>query len=202
MTLSLLLDFLTYTLPSGFLSGITTWFITRRKRNNDLLAHMQQSIDLLCEKYNAVLQENVTLRQEKAGWQVLHEELLLKIDRLTREVATLRKNINRNTKAYESIQSEKTLRSPAANLADEHQLCHSETERTELSPRTKRTTTYRKKQSVGLAHLEPESTDTAERLLELHPDRSDGDDSPGTSTTRDPDSGVEETASGSEFSLS
>ena len=67
MTPSLLLDILTFALPSGFLSSVATWLVSRRKRNNDLLAHMQQSIDLLCEKYNTVLQENVALRQEKAS---------------------------------------------------------------------------------------------------------------------------------------
>ena len=58
---------------------------------------MQRSIDLLCEKYNDVLQENVTLRREKADWLVAQQELLRKIDKLTREVEGLRKNFNRKT---------------------------------------------------------------------------------------------------------
>ena len=53
---------------------------------------MQRSIDLLSEKYNQVLQENVALRQEKAQWQVAQQELLAKVDRLTREVESLRRN--------------------------------------------------------------------------------------------------------------
>lgn len=79
------------------LAGAVTWLVSRRKRRNDMLADMQRSIDLLCEKYNDVLQENVTLRREKADWLVAQQELLRKIDKLTREVEGLRKNFNRKT---------------------------------------------------------------------------------------------------------
>ena len=68
--------------------------VGRRKRKNDFLAEMQRSIDLLSEKYNQVLQENVSLRQEKADWQVSQRLLNAKVDRLTREVEKLRKNLN------------------------------------------------------------------------------------------------------------
>ena len=68
MNPTLITDLLTYALPSGFLAGTVTWLVSRRKRRNDMLADMQRSIDLLCEKYNDVLQENVTLRREKADW--------------------------------------------------------------------------------------------------------------------------------------
>ena len=97
MNPTLITDLLTYALPSGFLAGAVTWLVSRRKRRNDMLADMQRSIDLLCEKYNDVLQENVTLRREKADWLVAQQELLRKIDKLTREVEGLRKNINRTT---------------------------------------------------------------------------------------------------------
>ena len=87
-------ELLAFALPSGFLGATVSWAVGRRKRNNDFLAEMQRSIDLLSEKYNQVLQENVSLRQEKADWQVSQQVLLAKVDRLTREVADLRKNLN------------------------------------------------------------------------------------------------------------
>ena len=90
---SWLSDLLAFALPSGFLGAAVSWAVGRRKRNNDFLAEMQRSIDLLSEKYNQVLQENVSLRQEKAEWQVTQEVLVAKVDRLTREVANLRKNL-------------------------------------------------------------------------------------------------------------
>ena len=71
-------------------------FVVRRPapRDNDFLAEMQRSIDLLSEKYNQVLQENVMLQQEKAQWQVAQQTLLTKVDRLTREVEDLRRRIS------------------------------------------------------------------------------------------------------------
>ena len=90
--LSWLGDLDAFALPGGFLGAVVSWIVGRRKRNNDFLAEMQRSIDLLSEKYNAVLQENVALRQEKAEWLVLQQTLLTKVDYLTREVESLRRN--------------------------------------------------------------------------------------------------------------
>ncbi len=98
---SWLSDLLAFALPSGFLGAAVSWAVGRRKRNNDFLAEMQRSIDLLSEKYNQVLQENVSLRQEKAEWQVTQEVLVAKVDRLTREVKMLRKNIDLKTQNNE-----------------------------------------------------------------------------------------------------
>ena len=120
MNPTLITDLLTYALPSGFLAGAVTWLVSRRKRRNDMLADMQRSIDLLCEKYNDVLQENVTLRREKADWLVAQQELLRKIDKLTREVEGLRKNFNRKTqkKTDETSPTKKTARAAAAATPD------------------------------------------------------------------------------------
>jgi hypothetical protein len=87
-------ELLAFALPSGFLGAAVSWFVGRRRRDNDFLAEMQRSIDLLSEKYNQVLQENVMLRQEKAQWQVAQQTLLAKVDRLTREVEDLRRRIS------------------------------------------------------------------------------------------------------------
>ncbi len=89
-------DLFAFALPSGFLGAVVSWIVGRRKRNNDFLTEMQRSIDLLSEKYNAVLQENVALRQEKAEWLVLQQTLLTKVDYLTREVEGLRRHFHLN----------------------------------------------------------------------------------------------------------
>ena len=125
MNPTLITDLLTYALPSGFLAGAVTWLVSRRKRRNDMLADMQRSIDLLCEKYNDVLQENVTLRREKADWLVAQQELLRKIDKLTREVEGLRKNFNRKTpkKTDETSPTKKPARAAAAATPDGSRMC-------------------------------------------------------------------------------
>lgn len=129
MNPTLITDLLTYALPSGFLAGTVTWLVSRRKRRNDMLADMQRSIDLLCEKYNDVLQENVTLRREKADWLVAQQELLRKIDKLTREVEGLRKNFNRKTqkKTDETSPTKKTARAAAAAAPDGSRMCDART---------------------------------------------------------------------------
>jgi len=96
-----LVDLVSFALPGGFLGAVASWAVGRRKRNNDFLAEMQRSIDLLSEKYNQVLQENVSLRCEKAEWQVLQQELVRKVDRLTREIEGLRRKIDLKTENHE-----------------------------------------------------------------------------------------------------
>ena len=97
MNPTLITDLLTYALPSGF-----------RGRNRHLAGQPPQApqrhagrhaaLDRpVVRKVNDVLQENVTLRREKADWLVAQQELLRKIDKLTREVEGLRKNFNRKT---------------------------------------------------------------------------------------------------------
>lgn len=115
-------DALAYALPSGFVGAVASWVVGRRKRNNDFLAEMQRSIDLLSEKYNSVLQENVALRGEKADWQVLQRELVRKVDRLTREVESLRRLVNLKNLDYETETSITNHRLPpvvrAGDIAD------------------------------------------------------------------------------------
>lgn len=100
---SWLSDLFVFALPGGFLGAVASWAVGRRKRNNDFLAEMQRSIDLLSEKYNQVLQENVALRREKAEWQIAQQELLAKVDRLTREVVNLRRNFHLNVVNKKSL---------------------------------------------------------------------------------------------------
>lgn len=111
-------DLLTFALPGGFLGATASWVVGRRRRNNDFLSEMQRSIDLLSEKYNAVLQENVALRREKADWQVLQQELLIKVDRLTREVEGLRRNFNLKTGTHEPKLVSKSRRTSLRRAAD------------------------------------------------------------------------------------
>ena len=58
------MQILAWALPSGFLSSVVAWLVTRRQRNNDFLASLQKSIDLLTEKYTETLDENVRLQAD------------------------------------------------------------------------------------------------------------------------------------------
>lgn len=92
-----LLNFLMYSLPGGFLGSITTWLVGRRERDNDMLAKLQASINLLSEENRKILAENVQLRRENAKLQANQEVLLQKQTALLREVESLRVEITKLT---------------------------------------------------------------------------------------------------------
>jgi hypothetical protein len=92
-----LIDFLTFGLPGGFIGSVFTWFFGRRKRNNDMLSHLQASINMLSDENRKILDENIQLRRENADLKANQEEMILKLARLTKEVELLRKVINKKT---------------------------------------------------------------------------------------------------------
>ena len=93
--MELLTNLLTYSLPGGFLGAVFSWMANRRERDNDMLAKLQASINLLSEENRKILAENVQLRRENANLQANQEEMLAKLGALTREVEQLRSTINK-----------------------------------------------------------------------------------------------------------
>lgn len=92
------------------ISNIGTWFISRRKQNNDFLAELQKSIDLLTEKYTKALDENVTLKEDNANLRsdnaqllAIKRELADKIDKLTKKVDSLTKQLKNYEKNNQGI---------------------------------------------------------------------------------------------------
>lgn len=92
-----LLNFLMYSLPGGFIGSISTWFVGRRERDNDMLAKLQASINLLSEENRKILAENVQLRRENATLQANQEVLLQKQTTLLIEVENLKIEITKLT---------------------------------------------------------------------------------------------------------
>ena len=88
-------------LSSNAITGIVTWVATRRKRNNDFLAEMQKSIDLLSQKYNEQLQDNVrlselaiSLKNEIANVRMENRLLLQGQEELKMENISLKEEVN------------------------------------------------------------------------------------------------------------
>lgn len=74
------------------LTSIAGYLAGRKKRNNNFLADLQKSIDLLAEKNKDLMSEVVKLRSENA-------DLLSRIEELSRQNEVLRKEIeDLNTK--------------------------------------------------------------------------------------------------------
>ncbi len=92
-----LMDFLMFALPGGFIGSIFTWFVGRRKQNNDMLSQLQASINMLSSENRKILDENIQLRRENADLKANQEEMIQKLSRLTKEVERLRKVINKQT---------------------------------------------------------------------------------------------------------
>lgn len=109
--MDVVMNLLTYSLPGGFLGAVFTWVVNRRERDNDMLAKLQASINLLSEENRKILAENVQLRRENANLQANQEEMIQKLGVLTREVERLRKIID-NPKTKNGNESKNQRRVP------------------------------------------------------------------------------------------
>jgi len=108
------MQILMWALPSGFLSSVVTWLVTRRQRNNDFLASLQQSIDLLTEKYTETLNENVRLQADNAHLLANQKVMEEKIDALNKKVDQLTKQLrSQNEKSNQGNSPRIAPRRPA-----------------------------------------------------------------------------------------
>ena len=110
--MNFLQDILMYALPGGFLGSVVTWFASRRQRNNDFLAELQKSIDLLTEKYTKALEENILLKADNAKLLANQKVMEQKIDSLTKTVEELKIQLKSTTNDKQN----KRRTSPAAHL--------------------------------------------------------------------------------------
>ena len=78
------MQILAFALPGGFLGSVFTWIFSRRKQNNDFLKELQSSINLLSGENKKILEENIQLRRENIDLKANQEEMLVRIDRLTK----------------------------------------------------------------------------------------------------------------------
>ena len=75
-------------------TSIITWFVSRRKLNNDFLSELQRSIDLLSNKYNETLKELVEVKGQNIKLLTTQAEMDAKITYLTKENAALKSTID------------------------------------------------------------------------------------------------------------
>ncbi|MDR0754500.1 MAG: hypothetical protein LBF04_03840 [Prevotellaceae bacterium] len=64
------MDTVLITTVASALSSMATWFVARKKRNNDFIAELQSSIDLLSERNRKLLEENLELRKKVVDLEV------------------------------------------------------------------------------------------------------------------------------------
>lgn len=87
------------------LTGIASYFAGSRKRNNDFLADMQKSIDLLSAKNTELLDEVVKLRSENAKLLSNQDSLQYQVDKLTRQNEKLQKEVEELNTKLENVKT-------------------------------------------------------------------------------------------------
>lgn len=97
MSSTVFTDIILPVLGSSTVSSILTYVVARRKRKNDFLSELQKSIDLLSEKYGAVLRENILLKEDNAKLLASQKEMSTKIDTLNKKIDKLQKLIKGKT---------------------------------------------------------------------------------------------------------
>lgn len=113
MDFEIVKDLLMFLLPGGAIGSVVTWFATRRERKVGVLSKLQESIDLLTDKYTETLDENVQLKADNAkllanqrSLEAKIDELNVKIDMLTEQLKTKKKN----EKSYQGTRAPRNSR--------------------------------------------------------------------------------------------
>ena len=71
--------------------GVVSWFAGSKKRHNDFLKDLQESIDLLSEKNKELLKEVVELRSEVAKLKTENAALCLEVEELNHKLDNVTK---------------------------------------------------------------------------------------------------------------
>ena len=78
---------------SSVFTAVIGWCAGRRKKDNDFLNDLQESINMLTDRNRELLKELVELRRENATLIHNQEEMKLKIEKLQRENVELRQEV-------------------------------------------------------------------------------------------------------------
>lgn len=118
MDFNVVKDLLVFLLPGGAIGSVVTWFATRRERKAGVLSKLQESIDLLTNKYTEALDENVQLKADNAKLLANQRSLEAKIDELNVKIDILTEQLNtkkKNEKSYQGAHSPRNSRGIAAD---------------------------------------------------------------------------------------
>lgn len=77
-------------------TNVCTYFITKRKKQNDFISNLQSSIDLLSEKYTATLNELVIVKESNVQLTVKINELIQENKSLKNEISNLYNRLGNN----------------------------------------------------------------------------------------------------------
>jgi peptidoglycan hydrolase CwlO-like protein len=95
-------DVIITAISTGSIGSLLTWLVSRRKRNNDFLGELQNSINVLTENYTKTLNELVTVKQQNAELLIQMSDLQHQVAKLKEENAKLICKINELNKLIKS----------------------------------------------------------------------------------------------------
>lgn len=107
---------LTVILP--LVSSAVTWLVMRKKRDNDFLADLQDSINLLSKKNNELLAELVKVKTQNLKLMSNQTEMKLEIEKLRHENGELRElleNLGQKVTIKKSKNNDKKFINPSAD---------------------------------------------------------------------------------------
>lgn len=85
-------------MASAAIASAATFFIGKRKRNNDFLGEMQENIDMLVEKYSETLKELVAIKAQNAKLLDAQHELQSEVKKLRQQNGTLKTKVDKLNK--------------------------------------------------------------------------------------------------------
>ncbi len=101
----LLVNFLTFSLPAGFIGSIVQWMFSKKKRDNDFISDLQKSIDLLSDRYNSTLKELIEVKEQNVELLSSQKTLTLQVKALTKENDLLRKTVEELNDRFANIKT-------------------------------------------------------------------------------------------------
>lgn len=81
-------------ISSGSLFSAATWFVSKKKRNNDFLSDLQNSIDILTKNYTETLNKLVDVQRQNVELINGQSSMNSEIEKLKRENCKLLERLN------------------------------------------------------------------------------------------------------------
>lgn len=89
-------------ISSGGISGVITWMFSKKKRDNDFLSDLQNSINILTQNYTDTLNKLVEVQRQNAELLAGQATMQQEIDKLKKENCKLIEKINELNKLLKS----------------------------------------------------------------------------------------------------
>lgn len=89
-------------LGSSSITGVVTWIFSKKKRDNDFLSDLQNSINILTQNYTGTLNKLVEVQRQNAELLAGQASMQQEIDKLKKENCKLIEKINELNKLLKS----------------------------------------------------------------------------------------------------